>query len=621
MAGGNDMEKKSMLSRFKCMSVRKKLSLSLILVSLFLTAFTTICSYTLATRQVENISMRLSEQSVVAVGEDLSAKIGRLCDTSTQVVHMDAIRQISAHQEFDDTEPELLRAQQSIRNEVNNLIYPQGAEDGTFDFVGIYLLNGFACECANNIVIPFADYKQCIAYFSSGADSIADDSYSSARWVGATVNNGQTQALVYLRFVYEQATMRKIGVAVFGVMEDRIGNLYTSHLPNAYLLSRDGVILSSERKNSIGNSCLQADQLLKKSSSQNRFSRVSFLDNENKNEAFCYSLQNINAILVVPFDFYQATRDSAMVSYLRSIVIMTVVVILLAVALGILLSGGLSKSIASLVGFAKKVEAGDTECRFQPDSKDEIAYLGEHINQMLDEISKASQQREADLKANQLMEIQLLQQQINPHLLYNTLDSLLWYLQQNQNDQAIALTSSMSEFFKISLSKGSDFVTLGRELQLIQHYLEIQHVARYQDIHLICDVGEDLYDYPVIKLLLQPIVENAIIHGFAGYRDDGTIRIEALKIADLLEIVVTDNGIGILPEEIEEIQQILRQNIKEKQGRCFGLYNINRRIVQTYGANYGLSIESEISEYTAVRIRIPYSEEQERQNHERYDYR
>ncbi len=240
---------------------------------------------------------------------------------------------------------------------------------------------------------------------------------------------------------------------------------------------------------------------------------------------------------------------------------------------------------------------------------------------MLDEISKASQQREADLKANQLMEIQLLQQQINPHLLYNTLDSLLWYLQQNQNDQAIALTSSMSEFFKISLSKGSDFVTLGRELQLIQHYLEIQHVARYQDIHLICDVSEDLYDYPVIKLLLQPIVENAIIHGFAGYRDDGTIRIEALKIADLLEIVVTDNGIGILPEEIEEIQQILRQNIKEKQGRCFGLYNINRRIVQTYGANYGLSIESEISEYTAVRIRIPYSEEQEGQNHERYDYR
>lgn len=176
-------------------------------------------------------------------------------------------------------------------------------------------------------------------------------------------------------------------------------------------------------------------------------------------------------------------------------------------------------------------------------------------------------------------------------------------------------------FIHPKLSKGSDFVTLGRELQLIQHYLEIQHVARYQDIHLICDVSEDLYDYPVIKLLLQPIVENAIIHGFAGYRDDGTIRIETLKTAGLLEIAVTDNGIGILPEEIEEIQQILRQNIKEKQGRCFGLYNINRRIAQTYGANYGLSIESEISEYTTVRIRIPYSEDQEVQNHERYDYR
>lgn len=615
------MEKKSMLSRFKCKSVRKKLSLSLILVSLFLTAFTTICSYKLATRQVENISMRLSEQSIVALGEDLSVKIGHLCDMSTQIVHMEALRELSVQQSFDLSNKELIRAQQKLQEAINNLIYPQGAGDSVFDFVSIYLRNGFTCESPNNITVPFSSYEECISNFFVDGAAVTDDNYSSARWFAGTINDGQTQALVYLRFIYEQATMRKIGVAVFGITEDRIGNQYVGHFPNAFLLSRDGIVLSAEKKNSIGILHPEATQLLQNSSSQNRFSRVLYSDNENKNEAFCYSLQNINAILVVPFDFYQTMRDNAMLSYLRSIVIMTVVVILLAVALGILLSGGLSKSIASLVGFAKKVESGDVECRFQPDSKDEIAYLGEHINQMLDEISKASQQREADLKANQLMEIQLLQQQINPHLLYNTLDSLLWYLQQNQNDQAIALTSSMSEFFKISLSKGSDFVTLGRELQLIQHYLEIQHVARYQDIHLICDVGEDLYDYPVIKLLLQPIVENAIIHGFAGYRDDGTIRIEALKIADLLEIVVTDNGIGILPEEIEEIQQILRQNIKEKQGRCFGLYNINRRIVQTYGANYGLSIESEISEYTAVRIRIPYSEEQEGQNHERYDYR
>lgn len=615
------MEKKSILSRFKCMSVRKKLSLSLILVSLFLTAFTTICSYNLATRQVEDISMRLSEQSIVAVGEDLSAKVGHLCDVSTQIVHMEALRELSVQQSFDPSNKELVRAQQKLQEAINNLIYPQGAGDSVFDFVSIYLRNGFTSASSNNIAVPFSSYEECISNFSLDGTTVTDDNYSSARWFAGTINDGQTQALVYLRFIYEQATMRKIGVAVFGITEDRIGNQYVGHFPNAFLLSRDGIILSAEKKNSIGALHPGATQLLQNSSSQNRFSRVVYSDNESKNEAFCYSLQNINAILVVPFDFYQTTRDNAMLSYLRSIVVMTVVVILLAVALGILLSGGLSKSIASLVGFAKKVESGDVECRFQPDSKDEIAYLGEHINQMLDEISKASQQREADLKAKQIMEIQLLQQQINPHLLYNTLDSLLWYLQQNQNDQAIALTSSMSEFFKISLSKGSDFVTLGRELQLIQHYLEIQHVARYQDIHLICDVSEDLYDYPVIKLLLQPIVENAIIHGFAGYRDDGTIRIETLKTAGLLEIVVTDNGIGILPEEIEEIQEILRQNIKEKQGRCFGLYNINRRIVQTYGANYGLSIESEISEYTTVRIRIPYSEDQEVQNNERYDYR
>lgn len=614
------MEKGRMLGRFKCMSVRKKLSLSLTLVSLFLTAFTTICSYKLATRQVENISMRLSEQSIVAVGEDLSTKIGQLCDMSTQIIHMEALRQISVQPSFDASDAEQLRAQQKLQEAVNNLIYPQGAGDRAFDFVSVYLRNGFTCENPNNVTMPFSDYEECISGFFSDAASNPDDGYSSARWYTLTVDNGKTQALVYLRFIYEQATMRKIGVAVFGITEDRFGSQYIGHFPNAFLLSRDGVVLSGEKKGNIGTIHPQAEQLLQKSNGQNRFSRVTVGSADNKNEAFCYALQNINAVLVVPIDFYRETRNSAMLDYLRAVLVMTAVVVLLAIALGVLLSGGLSRSIASLVEFAKKVESGDENCRFQPNSKDEIAYLGEHINQMLDEISRASEQREIDLKANQAMEIQLLQQQINPHLLYNTLDSLLWYLQQNQNDQAISLTSSMSEFFKISLSKGSNYVTLGRELQLIRHYLEIQHIARYQNIQLICDVREDLYDYPVMKLLLQPIVENAIIHGFAGYRDDGTIHIEAVQTENLLEIAVTDNGIGILPDEIEEIQRILQQNIKEKQGRCFGLYNINRRIVQTYGADYGLNIESEISEYTTVRIRIPYSGNQKEQSHECHDY-
>lgn len=614
------MKKWHISGRLKCMSVRKKTSLSLILVSLFLSAFTTICSYRLATQQVEQISMRLSEQSIVAVGEDLSAKIGLLCDSANQLVHMDELREVAEAETFDEADAKLLRAEKKVQTAVNNIIYPQGIGDTVFDFACVYLRNGAAFECQNSMVLPFSDYPECVSYFSKSSPSVADDSYSSARWFWGTVNRGKTRVVVYLRFVYEPVTMRKIGIAVFGILEDWIAEQYTNHLPSAFLLSRDGVVLSAEEKAAVGTVSPLTERLLQGSSGQNRFSRVTVSADGEKIETFCYSLQNINAIMVVPFDFYQTTRANAMLNYFRSIVIMTLGAIVIAIIIGISISGGLLRSMNNLVEFAKKVESGDIACRYQPDSNDEIAYLGKHINHMLDEVSKANQQREDELKAKQRMEVQLLQQQINPHLLYNTLDSLLWYLQEDQNDQASALTKSLSEFFKLSLSKGNEWITLERELRLIRHYLEIQHTARYQNIQLICDVEESLYSYPIMKLLLQPIVENAVLHGFSGYRDDGTIHIEALRQDNVLEITVTDNGIGIQQEELEEIRAMLRADRKEQRQRSFGLYNINQRIVQTCGPDYGLSIESEISEYTTVRIRLPYSRDQEENNHECHDH-
>lgn len=509
------MKKWHISGRLKCMSVRKKTSLSLILVSLFLSAFTTICSYRLATQQVEQISMRLSEQSIVAVGEDLSAKIGLLCDSANQLVHMDELREVAEAETFDEADAKLLRAEKKVQTAVNNIIYPQGIGDTVFDFACVYLRNGAAFECQNSMVLPLSDYPECVSYFSKSSPSVADDSYSSARWFWGTANRGMTRVVVYLRFVYEPVTM---------------------------------------------------------------------------------------------------------LNYFRSIVMMTLGAIVIAIIIGISISGGLLRSMNNLVEFAKKVESGDIACRYQPDSNDEIAYLGKHINHMLDEVSKANQQREDELKAKQRMEVQLLQQQINPHLLYNTLDSLLWYLQEDQNDQASALTKSLSEFFKLSLSKGNEWITLERELRLIRHYLEIQHTAQYQNIQLICDVEESLYSYPIMKLLLQPIVENAVLHGVAGYRDDGTIHIEALRQDNVLEISVTDNGIGIQQEALEEIRAMLRADRKEQRQHSFGLYNINQRIVQTCGPDYGLSIESEISEYTTVRIRLPYSRDQEENNHECHDH-
>ncbi len=205
-----------------------------------------------------------------------------------------------------------------------------------------------------------------------------------------------------------------------------------------------------------------------------------------------------------------------------------------------------------------------------------------------------------------MLELQLLQSQINPHLLYNTLDSVFWRLKKKNTDDAETLLVSLSEFFKKSLAQGKTETTLREELQLIQNYLVIQRLAREKQFRLIDEIPSNLSHHPVMKLSLQTIVENAIIHGFEGYREDGVIKIDAKREESNLVITVEDNGIGMLPSEIDEQNQLLNTYPPPADMRSYGLYNINRRIIQSYGSGYGIVLSSRVSEYTRITMKMPF---------------
>ena len=287
-------------------------------------------------------------------------------------------------------------------------------------------------------------------------------------------------------------------------------------------------------------------------------------------------------------------------------ILMGILGLIVTAILSYLLSHGLSRSVLELTEFTKSVEHGETGLRYETRGQDEVAYLGCQINEMLDQLQIAAEHREAGLKANQELELQLNQIQINPHLLYNTLDSVLWVLQQERTSDASSLIASMSEFFKISLSKGQMRIPLSHELNLIQHYLSIQRLARQKEIRIEIEIEESLKQAEIIKLTLQPLVENAVVHGFSGYRDDGLIRISAERIENRLMVCLSDNGIGMLPEEVEELNHILQLPSLPENFHHFGLFNINRRIVQAFGKDYGMKIESEVGEYTMVRMTVPF---------------
>lgn len=319
----------------------------------------------------------------------------------------------------------------------------------------------------------------------------------------------------------------------------------------------------------------------------------------------CRSVLDGDGLLVIAFNDYTGISRSEMNQYIISVCALLIASAAIALAASIKLSGSLSRSIQNLTGTMKRIDGGEIDLRCSTAGVDEIAFLSEKINNMLDSLVAAQRVRETDLRAAQNLELRLMQSQINPHLLYNTLDSILWLQQSGNAQSATELVTALSGFFKFSLSRGKPMIPLRDEIQLVQYYLQIQHLARQKNIRLENRIDEKYLSHIIIKLSIQPIVENAVVHGFDGYRDDGLITMEASLDKDFFRLTITDNGIGLMPQELEPIRQTLRCYPPPADMHFFGLYNVNWRLRRTYGERYGLEIDSAVSEYTKVTRLMP----------------
>ncbi|MCR5557094.1 MAG: sensor histidine kinase [Butyrivibrio sp.] len=201
-------------------------------------------------------------------------------------------------------------------------------------------------------------------------------------------------------------------------------------------------------------------------------------------------------------------------------------------------------------------------------------------------------------------EFELLQAQINPHFLYNTLDTIVWSAEAGNQKQVVKMVGSLSDFFRSSLNKGKEIVTIRDELQHVRSYLEIQQI-RYQDILTYeIDVPEELFDFQIPKITIQPIVENALYHGIKNVRGGGTITVTGRDEGETMLIQVKDNGKGMKPERLKEITKGLTGE-KLENTAIYGLYNVNERIRLSFGEEYGISIESEYEKGSCVSIRLP----------------
>ena len=370
-----------------------------------------------------------------------------------------------------------------------------------------------------------------------------------------------------------------------------------------YLIGRDGEIIYHPRQNLIFSNIIQENN-----------QTASTYDEGVHNEEF----QGEQRVVVVKTVGYTGWKIVSVVSKesLFSDLNQTRMMALLNLVLAIFLMIFVNQYVAvRITDPLKKLEKSiqGIEMKQQPvvyiGGPPEIQHLGLTIRFMVEELQELTDKMVKEQEEKRKNELDALQSQINPHFLYNTLDSIMWMIESERYEDAVSMVQALGRLLRISLSRGKNVISVGDELQHARSYLAIQRYRYKNKFTSYFEVEPDIEQYKTIKLVIQPLIENAIYYGMEYMDGEGEIHIRAYTREQDLYLEVEDNGPG-MPEE--QVEHLLTGGEKARQkGSGIGLKNVNQRIQLYFGTQYGLEIESEPDEGTVVRIHIPKTTEEE----------
>lgn len=279
-----------------------------------------------------------------------------------------------------------------------------------------------------------------------------------------------------------------------------------------------------------------------------------------------------------------------------------IVAIIIAIIISAYISSKISNPIKKLEKTMKIVEKGVFDIKVDVKGETEVTQLARSFSLMITRIKNLMNQIVSEQEDKRKSELDALQAQINPHFLYNTLDSITWMAERGKNDDVVTMVTSLARLFRISISKGKNIITVGEEVEHVRNYLIIQKIRYKNKFEYEIDIDESLKEHLTLKLILQPIVENAIYHGIKNIIDEGFIKVTVSIVEDKLLYEITDNGIGM---EEDVIEQIFSEEFNSTNESGVGIKNVHQRIQLYCGKDYGLHIESEVEVGTRVDIYIP----------------
>lgn len=384
----------------------------------------------------------------------------------------------------------------------------------------------------------------------------------------------------------------------FSGIEQLFTKINSKNSGYVYLIDSSGEIIYHPKQNLINSSLLRENNAVAATYRDGTYEET-FLDENRIITVRTVGYTGWKIINVTPSnDFYMSYNQ--MRFFTGMIIALTILLIFFANQFVSYLIGNPIKKLDDSV---KDLEYGKLDLNIFVGGSYEIRHLGKTITSVVMQMHQLMDDIVAEQEKKRKSEFDSLQAQINPHFLYNTLDSIVWMVESERYQEAISMVTSLANLFRISLSKGKNIITIREEIEHAQNYLYIQKIRYKNRFQIKIDMAPEIYECSTIKLIVQPLLENAIYHGVEFMDGEGEITIKGYKKNNDIYIDVIDNGLGI-PEE--SVDLILTDNTRvHKKGSGIGLSNVHQRVQLYFGTEYGLEIESELDEGTTVRIHLP----------------
>ncbi|GIN71395.1 sensor histidine kinase [Bacillus sp. J14TS2] len=324
--------------------------------------------------------------------------------------------------------------------------------------------------------------------------------------------------------------------------------------------------------------------------------------NDDKYQIIYNTIPDIGWKVVGVFSLNETTKVVTEVQHFT--IVIAIITLAIASLVSVFFANMITKPLNKLRTLMGNVEEGRFDVRFNSKYNDEVGQLGNSYNKMVQEIDRLIQLLYVKEKSKREEELKVLQAQIQPHFLYNTLDTIQWMAYEYKAPKIAELVNSLTTLFRIGLNKGKEFISIREELEHVRSYLTIQMTRYESKLEYDIEANEEVKDYQVLKLILQPLVENSIYHGIRNKRGKGKITITVTQQEENLILCVIDTGKGIKEETVKQLNDSLKK-LETTDRKGYGLHNVNERIKLSYDERYGIEVFSEYEHGTKIQVVLP----------------